>query len=79
MLFLKFKKIKANNFSIIISEKKSKKILEKVGTYLITKQVKYIFINFNKVSYWLSKGAQVNPKLIFYLEILDTLNNVKKI
>jgi len=50
MFFIKFKKLKSRNYSIIVCEKNSKKELQKIGTYIRKKDIIYVFLdteNFN--------------------------------
>ena len=81
MFFIKFKKLKSKNYSIIVCEKNSKKELQKVGTYLRKKKIIYVFLNTKILYFWLHNGgAHVDTSVMFYLEVLlkRTINSLIK-
>jgi len=71
MFFIKFKKLKSRNYSIIVCEKNSKKELQKIGTYIRKKDIIYVFLDTENFNFWLHNGgAYIKTSIMYYLRIL---------
>ena len=80
MLIIRLKKIAFKNnliYSIVIisptKSAQSNQFIEKLGHYrpIIDKwSNKYTFINFNRVAFWLKRGARINKSVFFLIKSL---------
>jgi len=71
---MKYNLIYKNN-KLLVVFKKNNKIVEILGTnkYLLNKKIQYLFINKNRLQFWLVKGVNISMRVyrlcnIYYLK-----------
>lgn len=89
MILVRLKKVALNNnlsYSIVVSSNKispnSNKFIEKIGFYrpLVDKlSNKYIFIDVDRLLFWLKRGAKINASVFVLIKplIVNTLKTLK--